>query len=230
VSTPRKPETAFKKSVRAVEIGVALGVAGFILNALISGEIAALQFQSEGEHLAPQLLLLVLPSLIIAPALAFAAGMLVEGSRWRIVISQNLTLQATVLLVPAVSVGIAEFFTPAITAVEVGLLVVGTVLSGLAMGRAQRRKPEPEKKQASLAAIDFEKVKQEAGAAAAQPAPAADAPPASAPAPAAATPAPAPTAAAAPPEIPAAAPTQAPAAPALAAESAAGAVDAKPKA
>lgn len=220
VSTPAKPESAFKKSLRAIELGIALGVAGFILNALVAGEIAGRTFQSDEDLLLPRILLLILPSLVIAPATAFAAGLLIEGPRWKIAVSQNVSLTASLLLVPAISFGLDEYFTPGIIVSNVVLCALGTVLSGLALGRAQRRRPEadPKPKPGGLAAIDFEKVKQDAAQPAPEPPPAAQAPagqPASSeqPAPAAvapASPAPAPAPATPPAtEAPAAAPAPA---------------------
>ncbi len=169
MNTPAKPESAFKKSVRAVELGLALGVAGFILNALIGGEIAGLMLRSEEDFAVLPFVMSALPA-VIAPGLAFAVGLVVEGARWKIVVSQNLTLQFATALVPAVSVGMDEYLTFWTVAQGIGLFAVGTVLSGLAMGRAQRRSrsPQPSTTPTNLAAIDFEKVKQEAAAAAVQ--------------------------------------------------------------
>ena len=159
-----KPESSFKKSARAVQIGMALGVAAFILSTLLTFEIASAVLAIENPSVAfwPLLKQDITAPLLLAPLLSYLAGLLIEGPRWTISASLVVTLQVAILLVLAVSVGPEEAIS--VPGMAIALLAggVGVVLSGWAMKLAQRRKPEP--KLLPLAAIDFEKVKEQAAA------------------------------------------------------------------
>jgi hypothetical protein len=194
MATPNKPvkPTPVRNAMRLIVLGVSLGVGAFILNVLLSYQIATLLIRLEPSDsvfrwILARLLYEQMGVLLVAPVIAYAAGLLIEGRRWVLASAMIVTLQAIGVNMRVISLG-----SESVTGVTEILLLtvftaVGIALSGWAMGRGQAKaRVRTEQKQPvpapSLAAIDFEAVKREQGQ------PPAAAPPQATPAEPAATP------------------------------------------
>ncbi len=205
MTTPPKPPSPLRIAVRAMVLGISLGMACFILNTLLVSQLAVV-LGASGDlgflGVVLELVLRALPSCFVAPVVAYGAGLVLTGPRWLIVVMQNVSAQVTAAAVMAVPVGIEVYAASSEFWFLGGSLVLGIGLSGWAMKRGQNTAERREQAVAapppvSLASIDFSKVKAESTSPAAA-APAA-ATPAAAPSPEAAPAAPEPVAPAAPP-------------------------------
>jgi hypothetical protein len=180
VTTAKKPVTKLRKALRDLELGVALGVAAFILATLLGYQlISVISGQALAEQSAPviflaRLVVEQLGPLLVVPLLAYAAAWLIEGSRTVLVTTMVLTVQATVAAVRIVSLGSDVY----LEFQELTLVLLGTgggiALGIFAMGRARRRiaTHEAPHEEPALAAIDFNSVKQAQAAQAEPPKPA----------------------------------------------------------
>jgi len=184
--------------VRALILGISLGMGAFILTTLLKFQLVTLLATTIGSSdsifmwAAMRLGVEQMGTLVVAPVIAYGAGLLLTGPRWAIVTSQILAFQLTSVAVLAGPLGLEAFASP----LEIGLLVsftiIGIVLSGVAMKRGQTSAEKKEKaappppRPAPLSAIDFSQVKPEEPAAVVAPTePAAPTTPAAPPAPAA---------------------------------------------
>jgi hypothetical protein len=165
-------------AVRAMVLGISLGMACFILTTLLKYQLLMLLTSSLGSETVLGVVALVLEPLgsyFVAPVVAYGAGLVLTGPRWLIVATQNVFALVTSGAVMAVQVGMDVYASPSEIALQAGSLAVGIALSGWAMkrgqttaeGREQAVAPPPP---VALAAIDFSKVKAEStGPAAAAP-------------------------------------------------------------
>jgi len=134
-----------------VGIGIALGVGAFIGSTLLNSKIAqvVLQLEEPSPLLWPLLDPHLTAPLVVAPALSYLAGRLIEGPRWTIVTTTIIVLQGSLALVLALTVHPEVVVNPG----ELGITVVaggiGLALSGWAMGLGRHRNPQ----QAPLAAV-----------------------------------------------------------------------------
>lgn len=144
-------------------LGLALGTAALIANAFVAEQLSRIEIRSV--LLWPLIRQDIRTPVLIAPVLAFLVGLIVEGPRWSIASMMILTIQGSFLSFAAVSVGLSEAAHPLRLAILLVSGAIGVALSGLAMGRAQRREARPVAEPAKqLAEIDFEKVKQQSAA------------------------------------------------------------------
>ena len=173
MSTPTKPASKLRKALHVIELGIALGVAAFIIATLlgsqIAGAIAGWAYDSDSTVLKFIVLVLVnqIGPLVVVPAVAYAAAWLVEGSRTTLVVMMVLTLQLAGAAVRVVSWG-AEIYKDAFeVAFLLGGSAVGIALGVWAMGRAHKRiaardaqvAKSAQSQPAPLSSIDFEAVK-----------------------------------------------------------------------
>ncbi|MBI5545741.1 MAG: hypothetical protein HY901_17775 [Deltaproteobacteria bacterium] len=163
---PAKPPSPLKKALRAIQLGVALGVAAFVLTTLLSSQVAMRLSPNLKPSGAAILVLKVLYGnlglLLVAPVLAFAAGLYFQGARSVIVTSMVLTLQVTSVMLTSVSWGFEYYASPLAMVVLVGGSLAGIALSLWAMGRGQRRASQPAApiaQEPNLKAIDFQAIK-----------------------------------------------------------------------
>lgn len=175
MTTPPKPPSPLRIAVRAMVLGISLGMACFILNTLLVSQLAVLLGATGDLGFMARVLevaLRALPSCFVAPVVAYGAGLMLTGPRWLIVVMQNISAQVTAAAVMAVPVGIEVYLSSYELWFLGGSLAVGVALSGWAMKRGQTTAERREQAVAappppSLASIDFSKVKESAAAAAA---------------------------------------------------------------
>lgn len=165
-----------KNAARLMVLGVSLGVAAFILNVLLTYQVtSALAAVLEPSNSVPmwiltRLLIEQLGVLLVAPVLAYVAGLWIEGRRFPLAMGMVLTLQATGHSVRYLSLGRAAMLQAEEILLFLGAIAVGIALSSWAMGRGQARAQAregaaPAPAENKLAAIDFEAVKRQAAAA-----------------------------------------------------------------
>jgi hypothetical protein len=177
-----------RNAARLLVLGVSLGVGAFIVDVLLSFQITTVLFQLERSDsiwwwILTRLMIEQLGVLLVAPVIAYGAGLILDGRRWVLAGAMVVTLQGVSASMRVVSFGSGLL----LTATEIVLLLVftaiGVVLSAWAMGRGQARMrvradQKPVAAPPSLAAIDFEAVKKQQEQPAAAPAPAQSDPPA----------------------------------------------------
>jgi hypothetical protein len=176
MATPTKPAkpTPVRNATRLLVLGLSLGVGAFILNVLLSYQVSILLLHvdlspdSVWRWILAKLLYEQMGVLLVAPVIAYAAGLLIDGRRWVLASAMIVSLQAIGVNMRVISFGSSVVFG----VTEVLLLIVftgiGVALSAWAMGRGQakarvRVESKPFVPTSNLAAIDFEAVKKEQG-------------------------------------------------------------------
>ena len=170
---PAKP-TPVRNATRLLVLGISLGVGAFIINVLLAYQVSILLLHvdlapdSVWRWILAKLLYEQMGVLLVAPVIAYAAGLLIEGRRWVLASAMVVTLQGTGVNMRVISFGSNVVFG----VTEVLLLIVftgiGIALAAWAMGRGQakarvRVESKPFVPTSNLAAIDFEAVKKGQG-------------------------------------------------------------------
>jgi hypothetical protein len=170
----KKPPSPLKKSMRNLQLGFSLGVAAFLLGILISSRLSVVLYgtlasvESGLVRYAAAALMRELPVLVIAPLIAYVAGLYLEGPRWVLAWSMVVGAQVFPVAVELVT-GTAEYaLAPAQLVLLIGSTIAAGFLCGWALGRGQKRArrepaaakvPEPVVAGGPLSKIDFTAVK-----------------------------------------------------------------------
>ncbi|MGI5860484.1 MAG: hypothetical protein ACOX6T_00335 [Myxococcales bacterium] len=160
--------------MRNLQLGFSLGVAAFLLGILISSRLSAVLYGTLASvdsgivRYAASLLMSELPALVIAPVIAYVAGLYFEGPRWVLAWSMVVGAQLFPVAVELIT-GTADYLVaPAQLVPLIGSTIVAGLLCGWALGRGQkraRREPaeakgsEPVAAEGPLSKIDFAAVK-----------------------------------------------------------------------
>jgi hypothetical protein len=165
----KKPPSPIKRALRLLQLGFALGVGVFLLGTPILARLMPVVGEATERLQWPYLsyllrgLTLQLPALVLAPAIAFAAGLLIEGPGWVLGPIMVASLQGF-------GVAILTLTLPSDASLDVSHLLLvflagafGAVASARAFEKAQSRVRAKEaagnlevEKKAALAGFDFD--------------------------------------------------------------------------
>jgi hypothetical protein len=172
VTTPPAKRKPIRDAARLVILGISLGVAAFILHVLITSQIATVLHErveapSVWTWMFARLLYDQIGVLLVAPVLAYACGLLVEGPRRVLATGIVLSFQGVRVVMGAAIFGLSTLLDLEDILLLVVFTAVGVALCIWTMGRGQRRahRHDAQKPGAptepKLAAIDFAAVKQQ---------------------------------------------------------------------
>ncbi|MGC4120985.1 MAG: hypothetical protein QM765_41695 [Myxococcales bacterium] len=104
---------------------------------------AILRLEAPSPLLWPLLEPRITAPILVAPIVCYLAGLLVEGPRWTIAATTVVALQASIGLIAAVTVHPEVALNASALGISVVAGGIGVLLSGLAIGLAQRRPSAP---------------------------------------------------------------------------------------
>jgi len=130
-----------RATARLMVLGASLGVGGFVITAVLGYRLVSALLQTESRFAAVALFIIVrlLGVLLVAPALAYAAGLLIEGPRALLTASMVVVMQATQMLLQAAADGFEVVASPLGLALLLAGTAAGMALCRWSMGRGQRR-------------------------------------------------------------------------------------------
>lgn len=143
-------------------LGISLGAVGFFVSTALTYRLVLAwpEPESFAGSMAQYLVARMAGMLVVAPSLAYAAGLLFDGGRIFLAPGMVLTMQGIPAALQLAGEGAASLASPLDVVMLVLPAVAGVSLSVLAMGRAQRRararrdaKAAPER---NASPIDFE--------------------------------------------------------------------------